>query len=415
MVRAVVDAMTNESPSVAPAPRREVKPPNHRWRNLISSGIAVIGLASGALAWRSHRRTIAPRFHFELAAVDRGPIRAKITATGIVNPLVTVQVGTQVSGTIQSLGADFNSQVTPGEVIATIDPRLFRAAVAQADANLRAARASSNRARVQLVDAQRSAGRNRQMVAQRLIAQSTADVTDTAAGVAQADVEQAVAAEAQAKAALDTAKLELSFTTIVSPIAGTVITRNIDIGQTVAASFAAPTLFVIGEDLTKMEVDTSIAEADVGSLRAGMIATFTVDAYPTRVFRGAIRQLRTSPQIVQNVVTYNAVVDVANPTLELKPGMTANLEVIYADEPDVMRVVNAALRFRPSPALVGKDPLVAGPGRKLVWVMQAGAPHAIELTVGVSDGTRTEVVAGGLSVGDTVVTEANPIGKARTP
>jgi HlyD family secretion protein len=413
-VRAIEHRM-NESPAVAHAPRREVKPPNHRRRNLITGCIAVAALAIGAYGWRAHSRNVAPRFRFELAAVDRGPIRAKITATGIVNPLVTVQVGTQVSGTILKLGADFNSQVTPGQVIAEIDPRLFRAAVAQADANLRAAQANRNKERVQLVDAQRSAARNREMVAQHLIAQSTADATDTAAAVVRADLQQAMAAEAQAKAALDTASLELSFTTIVSPIAGTVITRNIDIGQTVAASFAAPTLFVIGQDLTKMEVDTSIAEADVGSLKAGMTATFTVDAYPTRVFSGAIRQLRTSPQIVQNVVTYNAVVDVANPTLELKPGMTANLEVIYADEPDVLRVANAALRFRPSPALVGKSPLVAGPGKKLVWMMQSGVPHALEITTGISDGTSTEVVAGALRAGDQVVTEANPTTKARTP
>ena len=192
--------------------------------------------------------------------------------------------------------------------------------------------------------------RNRQLAAQQLIAQATVEASDTAAVVDQAQLEQSIAAEAQAQAALDTATLNLHYTTITSPIAGTVITRNIDVGQTVAASFAAPTLFLIGQDLMKMEVDSNIAEADVGRLAPGMTATFSVDAYPTRIFHGSIRQVRSSPQIVQNVVTYNAVIDVDNSDLALKPGMTANLEVVYADQKDVNRVANAALRFRPPPS-----------------------------------------------------------------
>jgi HlyD family secretion protein len=221
-----------------------------------------------------------------------------------------------------------------------------------------------------------------------------------------------VAAEAQTQAALDTATVNLRYTTIASPIAGTVITRNVDVGQTVAASFAAPTLFLIGQDLTKMEVDTSIAEADVGRLAPGMTATFTVDAYPAQVFHGAIRQVRSSPQIVQNVVTYNAVIDVDNPRLELKPGMTANLEVIYADRKDVLRVANAALRFRAPSELAGKAPRTAPPGNKIVWIMRGGEPRSALITTGVSDGTYTEVLAGALRSGDQVVTEANPTHRA---
>jgi HlyD family secretion protein len=378
---------------------------NHR--NAIIAGAVLLAVAIGAYAWRARGKDDGPAFRFEVAQMSRGPIQAKVTATGTVNPIVTVQVGTQVSGTIQKLGADFNSQVTPGQMVAQIDPRLFQAAVQQAKANLLAAQANVHKARAQLVLDKRTAVRNRDLRAQQLIAQATVDASDTAAEVDQALVEQAIAAEAQARAALDTATANLNYTTIRSPIAGTVITRNIDVGQTVAASFAAPTLFLIGQDLTKMQVDTSIAEADVGRLAPGLSSTFTVDAYPARVFHGVIRQVRSSPQVVQNVVTYNAVIDVDNPDLALKPGMTANLEVIYADRKDVTRVANAALRFRAPVVLARKAP-VAAPGKKIVWVLRAGVPQPIEIATGVSDGTDTEVISGPLAAGDQVITEANP-------
>lgn len=336
--------------------------------------------------------------------VDRGPIRAKVTATGTVNPIVQVQVGTQVSGTIQTLGADFNSPVTPGQMIAQIDPRLFQAAVEQAQANLLAARANTHKMRAQLDDAKRITARNHVLMDQHLIAGATVDTSDANAEVGVAQVEQAVAAEAQARAALDSAKQNLAYTTIRSPIRGTVITRNVDVGQTVAASFAAPTLFLIGEDLTKMEVDTNITEADVGMLVPGLAATFTVDAFPTEIFHGRIRQVRSSPQVIQNVVTYNAVIDVANPKLELKPGMTANLEIVYAERTDTLRVSNAAIRFRPPTEIAGKT-AAAPQGKKLVWALRADKPVAVVFEPGVSDGTYTEVKAG-LTAGDLVITEA---------
>ena len=366
-------------------------------------GIAVVAAGLGIYAWRATHSSDGPAFHFELAPASRGPIQAKVTATGTVNPIVTVQVGTQVSGTIERLGADFNSVVAPGQMVAQIDARLFRAAVAQAKANLQVARANVHKAQAQLELDRRTAARNRELARQQLRAQATVDASETAVTVDQAQVEVAAGVVAQALAALDTATVNLKYTTIASPIAGTVITRNVDVGQTVAASFASPTLFLIGQDLTKMEVDSSIAEADVGRLAPGMTAAFTVDAFPARVFHGAIRQVRSSPQVVQNVVTYNAVIDVANPELALKPGMTANLEVIYADRRDATRVPNAALRFRAPTELGGKVP---APGKKLVWVMRGGAPQPVEIAAGVSDGTLTEVLAGELRPGDQVVTEA---------
>jgi len=365
-------------------------------------------MAIGMYVWRVHSRDAGPAFRFEVAVASRGPLQAQITATGTVNPIVTVQVGTQVSGTLEKLGADFNSKVTPGQMIAQIDPQLFQSAVQQSTANLGAARADVDKARALRFDARRTATRNRALVKQQLLAQATADLSDTAADVADAQLEQATAAVSQAQASLATAKANLEHTTIVSPISGTVISRNVDVGQTVAAAFAAPTLFLIGQDLTKMQVDSSIAEADVGRLAPGMTATFTVDAYPTQVFRGAIRQVRSAPQVIQNVVTYNAVVDVDNPDLALRPGMTANLEVIYADRKDVLRVANAALRFRAPIELAGKTPEAAPAGQKLVWALRGGAPVQVVVTAGVSDGTLTEVLAGGLRPGDQVITEASP-------
>ncbi|HEU4727918.1 MAG TPA: efflux RND transporter periplasmic adaptor subunit [Kofleriaceae bacterium] len=365
--------------------------------------MAGIGIAGWLVHARSTSQTSTVRY--EISVVDRGPIRARVTATGTVNPIKTVQVGTQVSGTIQSLGADFNTVVSPGQVIAQIDPRLFQAQVNQARANLLVAQATTRKARSAAIDARRIARRNHELAGQALIAQQTADTSEANAQVAEAAVDAAQAAEVQARAALDSASLNLSFTRIVSPIHGTVITRNVDVGQTVAASFAAPTLFLIGEDLTKMQVDTNIAEADIGRLAPGMAASFTVDAYPAETFRGTIREVRSSPQIIQNVVTYDAVVDVANPAHKLKPGMTANLEVVYADRRDVLRVANAALRFHPPPELVGKPP-PAPLGTRLVWAERGGALAPIVFTPGVSDGSWTEVIGGPLVAGDRVVTEA---------
>lgn len=378
---------------------------HHPWRVSAIASAIVLVLAGAIWAVRTRSSGEQPAGRYEVSAVDRGPIRARVTATGTVNPIKTVQVGSQVSGRIEWLGADFNSVVEPGQVIARIDPRPFQAAVEQARANLLVARANTVKARASAIDARRIANRDRALAEQNLIAQQQVDTAEAAAQAAEAAVKASQSTEVQARAALDAAQLSLSYTSIVSPIHGTVIARNVDVGQTVAASFNAPTLFLIGEDLTKMQVDTNIAEADVGRLKPTMAATFTVDAYPDHVFRGVIREVRNSPQVVQNVVTYDAVVDVGNPELLLKPGMTANLEVIYADRKDVLRVANAALRFRAPPELargVAMPPL----GQRLVWQLRAGRPVPVVITIGVSDGTETEVLAGPLAPGDQLVTEA---------
>jgi HlyD family secretion protein len=376
----------------------------------VTTAVVLVALSIGAAAiWQHEKATskAVPAIRFDTAAVDRGPIRAKVTATGTMNPIVTVQVGAQVSGTIQALGADFNSVVKPGQMMAQIDPRLFKAAVLQGEANLRAARANVMQIRAQLANARKQASRNRSLLEQKFVAQQDVDATETAAEAYQAQLDAAEAAAAQAAAALTTAQANLAYTTIRSPVKGIVITRNIDVGQTVAATFAAPTLFVVGEDLTKMQVDTNIAEADVGRLAVGMAASFTVDAYPAQVFVGKIREVRNSPQVIQNVVTYDAVIDVDNPALKLKPGMTANVEIVYAERASVLRVANAGLRFRASPELAGKASPAATPlDRKLVWVLRDGVAKPILFKPGVSDGSVTEILDGDLRAGDHVITEA---------
>jgi len=375
---------------------------HHPWRIALGVALAAVLVVAG-YAWVRSRGSHGPAYRYELALVDHGALRAKVTATGTVNPIKQVQVGSQVSGTILSLGADFNSVVSPGQRVAQIDPRSFEAAVNQAKANLLAAYANTRKARAAALDARRIATRNNSLARQQLIAQQTADTAEANARVAEAAVEAAAAAEGQAKAALESAQLQLTYTSIISPIRGTVITRNVDVGQTVAASFQAPTLFLIGEDLTKMQVDTSVAEADVGRLAKGMVAEFTVDAYPSDVFRGVIREIRNSPQVTQNVVTYDAVVDVDNPNLMLKPGMTANLEVVYAERADAVRVPNAAIRFRPPPEIARAE---TPRGMKLVWVHRGVMLVPIAFKPGVSDGTYTEVLDHALTPGQTVVIEA---------
>jgi HlyD family secretion protein len=364
---------------------------------------------------------------------------AKVTATGTLSAIVTVQVGSQVSGTVAALHADFNSTVKKGELVAKIDPRLFDAAVEQARANLAAAEGNLSKARAQAVDAERQADRASELLARKLIAQADSDTARATADADAAAVDAAGGAVSQAKAQMHQAEVNLAYTDIRSPTDGTVIARNVDVGQTVAASLQAPVLFLIAEDLRKMQVDTSVAEADIGKLQPQTHATFTVDAYPNESFTGTVRQIRNAPQTVQNVVTYDAVIDVENPELKLKPGMTANCTFIYADKENVLRVPNAAMRFMPPPELLaslnaeapggdaaahharaGADgsggrggPGGAGgrggprgdPAHRVVWVLRDGRPARVPIKTGVTDGSTTEIAEGDLHDGDAVITD----------
>ncbi|HVI92482.1 MAG TPA: efflux RND transporter periplasmic adaptor subunit, partial [Anaeromyxobacter sp.] len=292
-------------------------------RRLVLLALAAALVAGGLAVYRSFHRP--PALTFETQPADRGGVVAKVTATGTLSALVTVQVGSQVSGRLAQVLVDYNSPVKKGQLIARIDPQLFEAAVEQARANLVAARGNLAKARAQAIDADRQAKRSATLAEQKLVSEADRDTAQANADAARAQVEASNGDVAQAEASLHQAQVNLAYTRIVSPTDGVVISRNVDVGQTVAASLQAPTLFVIAEDLSRMQVDTNVAEADVGKLQDGMDATFTVDAYPTERFRGKVRQIRNAPQTVQNVVTYDAVIDVPNPDLKLRPGMTANV------------------------------------------------------------------------------------------
>lgn len=346
----------------------------------------------------------APKFI--TAPALRGPLVARVTATGTLSARVTVQVGSQVSGRIQALSADFNSTVKKGQIIARLDRQLFEAGVEQARANLAAAQGNLTRARAEAANAERQAGRGSELYDQKLLSQAERDTVRSNAESAQAGVAAAEGLVAQARAALSQARINLDYTVIASPTNGTVISRNVDVGQTVAASLAAPILFVIAEDLRKMQVHTSVAESDVGKLKEGMPVVFSVDAYPGESFSGELTQIRNAPQMAQNVVTYDAVLDVDNTDLRLKPGMTANVSFITAQRQDALLVPNAALRFRASAELLKTTPPPQGsPRQRALWLLRAGLPMPVLVEVGISDGSRSEIITGELQAGDELITD----------
>lgn len=411
----VADAVLPNLGSKVEEPKREETRGGRRSaRKLLKYGAAAL-LAAGVVvvAMRVQRAPQTARFQFESTKVDRGEIHAKVTANGALSALVTVNVGSQVSGRVQSLLVDFGSTVKQGELVATIDPALFRAATAQAAANHRAAIASVERGKAQVVNAEKQFARAESLHKEGLTTSADLETAEANLAVARADLDVARANVNQTSAASAQAELNLKYTTIVSPIDGIVISRNVDVGQTVAATLQAPTLFTIAQDLTRMQVDTNIAEADVGRITTGMAATFTVDAYPKRVFHGQVRQVRDNAQTIQNVVTYDAVVDVDNSERLLKPGMTANVSFTYANRDGVVRIPNAALRFRPENAAVtefthGRPvPTPTPPDGRLVWRVAAGNAEPLVIQIGVSDGTFTELVGGALKPGDALVVETN--------
>lgn len=386
------------------------------------SPIATLAALLGAvalLAGCGRRDDGAAPGGFESAAVVRGPIAARVTATGTLSPLVEVQVGSQVSGRIQELLVDFNSPVTAGQVIARIDPRLFETEVARARANLAAAEAAVARAAADLTDARLKSERATGLFARGMGARADADTALAAHEAARAALASARASREQARAALEQAETNLGYTTIVSPIDGVVISRDVDVGQTVAAALQTPTLFTIAEDLRKMEVHTHVAEADVGRLRPGMTVEFGVDAWPGERFHGLVKEVRYAPETVQNVVTYDAVVSVDNPDLKLRPGMTAEVVFLVEAREDALLVPAAALRFVPPPELLAAAEPPAGEdgqGTRVLWVLDGGTPRPVRVRVGISDGRSTEVSGGALAAGDRVVTGlAGAAGGERRP
>jgi HlyD family secretion protein len=443
-------------PDSAPPPQI-AKRSRNKWAKwaLVIGIVAVLGIS--VELWRMHTQGAVG---YDTVAVERGLIQASVTATGTLNAVVDVQVGSQVSGNIKGLFADFNTKVTKGQLVALIDPEAFQAQVDQAQAALGSVHSASTTLEAQVIKASadvagtiasekgvesiaakdRANELNTKTQWQRadslfsggLIAQQDRDSAKATYDAAQAqlaaDQSQIEAAkqtiqssqaqvqvvrsqlssgraqERQAQAVLDQAKINLAHTRITAPVDGTVIARRMDVGQTVAASFAAPTIFEIAQDLTKMQLDTNVDESDIGNITAGQTATFTVDAYPGTTFRGQVTNVRKAPINAQNVVTYDVVIAVSNPDLKLFPGMTANAKILTAKLDDSLKVPNAVLRLHPSAAVlnqVGLPPPQTG--KPTIYVVPGGKLQAIPVTFGISDGKFTAVTTGDLQVGEPVV------------
>jgi len=373
-------------------------------KSKVIAGIILIILIGAGTFFLLKGGEKVPKYRVE--KVSRGDVRATVTATGTVNAVTNVLVGTQVSGTIKNLYVDYNSMVKKGQLLAQIDPASFEAQVLQARANLLLAKANEAKAAASLADARRTRDRNRTLFTKNLIARSDLDTAETNAQVALTQLSAAKAQIAQARAALSYAETNLRYTRIVSPVDGTVISRSVDVGQTVAASFQTPTLFNIAQDLTRMQIDTSVDEADIGKVRVDQPVEFSVDAYPDFVFKGKVAEVRSAPITVQNVVTYDVVVRVDNPELRLKPGMTANVSIVLADKAGVLRVPNAALRLRLAEAESGGKPFQTRGKGQVVWGLVENKPKRVAITTGISDGSYTEILSGDLREGENVIVEA---------
>lgn len=440
----------------APRTPRKIKSSVKIWLAVLC--VALLAVAGFLLKKHSSSQNAAA---FETANIERGSIQAFITATGNLNPVVNVQVGSQVSGNIKALYADFNTKVQKGQLIAEIDPAIFQAQVDAASASVEQFEAATATANAQLLKAvsdidgafankkslmavemkdhatftnlQEQWRRSEGLFQQGVVSSQDHDTTKAAFDAAQAQLEsdraqidastkniqslkaQSVAAQAQlsaaaaqlrqAKANLAQAQINLDHTRIVAPVSGTVIARHFDVGQTVAASFQAPDLFDIGEDLTKMQVDTNVDEADVGTIRSGQAAVFTVDAYPEMTFRGTVADVRRAPINAQNVVTYDVVITVANPDLKLFPGMTAKVTVLTQREENVLKVPNAALRFRPSAELLSKIKTTAPKAveGQQIYLLSASNVSAVPVATGITDGKFTAATSPSLKEGDTVI------------
>ena len=370
----------------------------------------VLGGGISAGAFYAHGGDAAPVL--ATAAVTRGSVVSVVEATGTLQPVTSVEVGAQVTGIVEALYADFNSVVRKGQLLAKLDPSTFQTTLDQARGTLSGAEADAARLRVAREAADIALTRAQELSAKELLPAQDLQSAETDARTAAADVAAADAKVAQAKAMVGMAEVNIAKTIITSPIDGVVTARNVDVGQTVSASFSAPTLYVIAADLTRMQLNASIDESDVGQVKPGQPVTFHVDAYPDRTFRGTVQQVRLDPATVSNVVTYSAIIDAPNPTLELKPGMTATLGVEVARRENVLRVPAAALRFRPDAEVLahyaGPQPPAAPPAGKGLWVVNGTSIAPVPVTTGISDGTQIEIAGASIGEGTLVVTRSAP-------
>ena len=371
-------------------------PPRHDRRRLIGGLLLLLLFVAAGFTWWAVRTDTSVRY--TTVPVARGAVTHTVTATGTVNPVLTIIVGSYVSGVIQELFCDYNTQVKKGQVCARIDPRPYQSVVDQNQANLDVAKAQLEKDKANVGYALVNYERNRQLALKNYVSQDVADIAKSQLEQGKAQVALDEATIELRQALLDAANVNLSYTNIVSPVDGVVVSRNVTMGQTVAATFQTPTLFLIATDLTKMEVDTNVSESDIGAIKEKNSANFTVDAYPGRVFQGAVVQVRQSPQTVQNVVTYDVVIAVGNTDLALKPGMTASTQIIIDQRVDVMRVSDQALRYRPGGASAAGES-----GTMRLWLLRDGKPVAVPVVTGLDDDSFTEIVSGDVKLGDQVI------------
>jgi HlyD family secretion protein len=385
---------------------------------LIAGLASCLVLAIAAAAWWAFadRGTI----HYVSVPVTKGPVTRTVTATGTVNPELTIIVGSAVSGKINELNCDYNTLVKKGQVCARIDPRPYQSAVDENKANLAIAKAQLEKDKANLTYLHLALGRAATLLPTQAVSQDVYDSAKSNYDQAVAQITFDEATIQQRQASLDAAQVNLDYTSIVSPVDGTVVSRNVTMGQTVAASFQTPTLFLIATDLTRMQVDANVSESDIGGVKLQNRASFTVDAYPKRTFEGTVTQVRQSPQTVQNVVTYDIIISVTNTDLTLMPGMTAASRIVIDQRDDVVRVPNQALRYAPREAQ--KDAQKASargalPGQSVIWLLRDGQPTSIPVVAGLDDDSFTEIVSGDVKPGDIVITaeQTATVKKAVTP
>lgn len=391
-------------PSTSPASAQKRGSNRRAW---LIAGLSVLLAAAALAAWWA--LTGKPKIAYTTTPVTRGAVSRTVTATGTVNPELTIIVGTYVSGVIQELLCDYNTEVRKGQVCARIDPRPYQSVVDQAKANLAVARAQLEKDKASLAYAQRAFERAGKLLPSSAISLDGFDSAKSTYEQALAQITFDEATIQQRQAVLAAAQVNLDYTQITSPVDGTVVSRNVTVGQTVAASFQTPTLFLIATDLAKMQVDANVSESDIGTISLGDTAAFSVDAFPKRTFLGTVRQIRQSPQMVQNVVTYDVVVVVDNVDFALKPGMTAATRLTVDHRGDVLRVPNQALRYMPGGAAGARDS-----DQARVWVLRAGEPTAILVTPGLQDDSFSEIEEGGLKAGDRVITGERAVSNNRT-
>jgi HlyD family secretion protein len=408
-------------------------------------GVVILIVAAGIVfGFAYFNRNNNNGLQYELATIDKGTVTALVDTTGTLNPVTIVDIGSQVSGKIENIYVDFNSQVKAGQVLAELEQLNFQTKVQQNEANYLSSVAAVEKSKVSMENSKKKYDRAKSLFEKELISFEEFETTEVQYFSAKADLQSSEARLEQAKAQLDTSKVDLTYTIIKSPIDGIVINRNVNVGQTVAASFQAPVLFQVANDLTKMQVECSVDEADIGKVKEGQTARFTVDAFPDENFAGIVKQVRYSPEVISNVVTYTTIVDVENPEIKLRPGMTATISIVVGEAKNALRVPNSALRFQPPPEVLqalfeemrkemqakreqtaqadgqqekrmsqgysqmgqgsrGMGSRMRNMGR--VWLQdETGKLKMAFIRTGVTDNTYTEITGGDINEGDEVIT-----------